>query len=86
MIADDATLIESGKRVDPLLSQEINCIRDWFSSNKVTANPENCEAMCFVYGKSDTIKVGVSELNYKTSCMYLGIHLDKELLFREHID
>ena len=86
MFADDTTLIKSGKRVDPLLSQEINCVRDWFSSNKLTVNPEKCEAMCFGYGKPDTIKIGVSELNYKASCRYLGVHLDKKLLFREHID
>ena len=77
MFADDTTLIKSGKRVDPLLSQEISCVRDWFSSNKLMVNPEKCEAMCFVYGKPDTIKIGVSELNYKASCRYLGIHLDK---------
>ena len=41
--------------------------------------------MCFGYGKPDTIKIGVFELNYK-SCKYLGIHLDKKLLFREHIE
>ena len=77
MFPDDTTLIESGKRVDPLLSQEINCVRDWFSTNKLTVNPEKCEAMCFGYGNPDKIKIGVSELNYKASCRYLGIHLDK---------
>ena len=86
MFADDTTLIKSGKRIDPLLSQEIKYVRDWFSSNKLTVNPEKCEAMCFGYGKPDTIKIGVSELKYKASCRYLGIHLDKKLLFREHID
>ena len=42
--------------------------------------------MCFGHGKPVTIKIGVSELNYKPSCRYLGVHLDKKLLFREHID
>ena len=86
MFADDTTLIKSGKRVDPLLGQEINSVRDWFSSNKLTVNPEKCEAMCFGSGKPNTIKIGVSELKYKLSCRYLGIHLDKSLSFREHID
>ena len=86
MFADNTTLIKSGKRVDPLLSQEINCVRDWFSSNKLTVNPENCDAMCFGYEKPDTIKIKVSELNNKASCRCLGIHLDKKLFFREHID
>ena len=45
MFADDATLIKSGKRVDPLLSQEVNCVRDWFSSNKLTFTPENCASV-----------------------------------------
>ena len=86
MFADVTTLIKSGRSVDPLLSQEINCVRDWFSSNKLTVNPEKCEAMCFGFGKPDTYKIGVSELNYKAFCRYLGIHLDKKLFFREHID
>ena len=42
--------------------------------------------MCFGSGKPDKIKIGVTELNYKASCRYLGIHLDKGLFFREHID
>ena len=41
MFADDTTLLKSEKRVDPLLSLEINCVRDWFSSNILTVNPEN---------------------------------------------
>ena len=79
-------MIKSGKRIDPLLSQEIKYVRDWFSSNKLTVNPEKCEAMCFGYGKPDKIKMLVSELKYKASCRYLGIHVDKKLLFREHLD
>ena len=85
MFADDTTLIESGKRGDPQLSQEINCVQYRFSSNKLTIC-EKGEAMGFGYGKPDTIKIGVSELNYKASCRYLGIHLDKKRLFREHIE
>ena len=75
MIDDDT--IKSGKRVDPLLRQEINFVRDWFSSNKLTVNPWKCEALCFGYGKPDTIKIGVPELNYKASYRYLRIQLDK---------
>ena len=52
MFADDASLIKSGKRVDPLLSQEISCVREWFSSNNMTVHHEKCEAMCFGYGNS----------------------------------
>ena len=76
--AGDTTMIKPEERVDPL--------REWISSIKLRVNPENCKAMCFGYGKPDTIKLGFSELNYKTYCWYLGIHLDKKLLFREHID
>ena len=86
MFVDDTTLIKSTKRNDPLLSQEIHCVRDCFSSNKLTVNAEKCEAMCFGYGKPDTIKIGVSELNHKASCRYLGFHLHKKLLLREHIE
>ena len=64
MFADNTTLKKSRKGVDPLLSQENICVRDWFPSKKLTVNPEKCEAMCFGYGQPDTIRIGVSELNY----------------------
>ena len=67
MFADDTTFIKSGKGVDPLLSQETNCVRDWFSSNKLTVNHGKCEAMCFRYVKPDTNKIGVSKLNHEAS-------------------
>ena len=42
--------------------------------------------MYFGSGRPDQIEIWVSGLNYRASCRYLGIHLDKSLLFREHID
>ena len=42
--------------------------------------------MCFGSGRPDQIEIWVPELNYRASCRYLGIHLDRSLLFREHID
>ena len=84
MFADDTTLIKSGKRVDPLLSQEFNSVRDWFSLKKLTVNSEKCEAMCSGSGKSDTIKIGVSGLTYKTSRRYSGIQLDKKVFPGAH--
>ena len=77
MFADDTTLIKTGKRVNPLLSQKISCVRDCFSSNKLTINLEKCEAMCFGYGKPDKNNSRVPDLNYTASCRYLGFHLDK---------
>ena len=48
MFADDTSFIISWTCVDPLPSQEISCVRDWFTSNKLRVNPGKCEAMfCF---------------------------------------
>ena len=40
----------------------------------------------FGCGKPDNLSVLSTELGYKNSCKYLDVHLDKNLLFREHID
>ena len=58
MFADDTTLIKSGKRVDPLLSQEINCVLDWFSSNNLTVNPETVKQCVLVIGNGTQLKSG----------------------------
>ena len=81
MFADDTILIKQGKRVDPLLSQKITCVRDWFSSNKMTVNPENCSG----YGKPDTLKSGPPNLLMKHPVGIWKFTWIK-LLFREHID
>ena len=74
------------KWVDLLLSEEVNCVQDWFALNELTNNPEKWEPMWFGSVRPDKIKIGVSELNYETPCRYLEIHMDKRLPFREHID
>ena len=83
MFADDTTLIKSGKSVDPLRSQEINCVRVWFSSKSKQLTLKNVKQCVLVMGNRTQLK---SELNYKASCRYLGSHLDEKLLFREHIE
>ena len=85
MFADD-TLLQSGKGTQCLLSSEMEPVCDWFSSNKLTINPTKCEAVCFGHGKPEKIKMGSAELEHKTSCKYLRVHLDKKLNFHEHID
>ena len=42
--------------------------------------------MCFGRGKPEKIKIGSAELDHRTSCKYLGVHIDKKLNFHEHID
>ena len=42
--------------------------------------------MFFGCGKPNNLRVLSKELEYKNSCKYLGVHIDKNLRFREHID
>ena len=56
-IADDTTVISSGKLSDPLASQNLLNVTEWFSFCKPTINVEKCEAMSFVPKIPHTVKL-----------------------------
>ena len=56
MFADDTTLVKSGKRVDPLLSQEINCVRDWFHRINWQLTLKNVKQCVLVMGNQTQLK------------------------------
>ena len=86
MFSYDTTIFQSGKGTQCLLSSERKPIYDGLSSSKLTINPVKYEATCFVRGKPEKFKVGYAELNHRTSCKHLGVHLEKKLIFLEYID
>ena len=86
MFADDTTVIKEGKRVDNLIRKDVDCMSNWFCSNKSTVNIGKCESICFVLGKPEKVEIDGQQVDCKNSCKYLGVYIDKKLKFRDHID
>ena len=86
IFADDTTIIKAGKRTDAAIKSDIVTVSKWFESNKLTINTDKSEAMFFGCGKPNNLRILSKELEYKNSCKYLSVHIDKNLRFREHID
>ena len=86
IFADDTTNINALKRTDATIKNYIVTVSKWFESNKLTINTDKCEAMFFGSGKPNNLRILSKELEYKHSCKYLGVQLDENLRFREHID
>ena len=57
-----------------------------FLLDKLTINPAKCEAVCFGRGRLKKTIIGAAEMDHKTSCKFLGAHLDKKVNLFEHID
>ena len=86
IFAEDTTIINAGKGTDAVIKNDIVTVSKWFESNKLTINTDKCEAVFFGCGKHNNLRILSKELEYKISCKYLGVHIDKHLRFREHID
>ena len=86
MFADDTTLITSEKRIGNLLNVDIGHTSKWLACNKLTINIDKCETMFFGCGKPSDILLDKTIIPYKNSVKILGVHIDKNLRFREHID
>ena len=86
IFAEDTTIINAGKRNDPLIKKDIVAASKWFEPSKLNIKTDKCEAMFSSCGKPDNLSVLSTELGYRNSCDYLGVHIDKTLRFREQID
>ena len=82
MVADDTTVIKAGKRVDNSIRKEVDYMFNWFCSNKLTVNIAKCESI----GKPGKNELNGQLVEYKIASKYLGVYIDKNLNFREHID
>ena len=87
IFVDDTTVIYAGKRTDAAIKIDIVTVSKWFESNKLTINTDKCEAMFFFgCGKPNNLRILSKELENKNSCKYSGVHIDKNLKIREHIE
>ena len=83
--ADDTNINNAGKRTDPLIKIDLVTVTKLCEISKLTTNADKCEAMFFSCGKLDNLSVLPTEFGYKISYMSSGLHMDKNLRFRDHI-
>ena len=94
LFADDTCFTLAGDNFDDLIAtfnNELNIFSNWLIINRLTINHEKTVAINFSLKKAFNINVNMlrinnHQLNYVESTKYLGIMLDKNLTFREHIE
>ena len=95
IFADDTNLFISGKNAD-LMNREINCemnkIYNWFIANKLVLNLDKTCYMLFkpknkeIYDDAIKICIGNHEIKKVNSTKFLGVQIDTNLTWKEHVD
>ena len=72
------------------LETDLVTIQDWFKANKLTLNIEKTVVLWFKSGNCsnkslETIKIGPMTLECATFCKFLGLWIDKNLNWKEHV-
>ena len=70
MFADDTIVIKARKRVDNLIRKNVDCMFNWFCSNKLTVNIDKC---CFSMGNPEKVQINGQQVEYKNACNDLGV-------------
>ena len=65
---------------------DVERVSNWFNTNKLTINYVKSEAINFGKPTKEKVKLKYNALDYNTSFKYLGIYIDKNLTFRDHVD
>ena len=99
LYADDTCLFTSSndpRQVEKKLNEDISNLSLWLKQNKLLVNPKKCEAMFIgtrqrLKNKNDAIKhchisIEGNEIQKVDSCKYLGVIIDKNLSWNDHIE
>lgn len=93
--ADDTALITSGKLTSALLKKMekgLLACNKYFYKWKIKINPNKTQAIIFPFNKSPKrlaqrqLFFGSDNIDIRDHVKYLGVILDKKLLFKKHID
>ncbi|MEL6988783.1 MAG: reverse transcriptase family protein, partial [Bacteroidota bacterium] len=85
MFADDTSVVQTDEFPNNGITEDIKQIHEWCVTNKLSVNPKKCEVLSFGSKKCDSIVMSGFDIPNKKSCKYLGVHLDGQLKFNEHI-
>ena len=92
LFADDSTFSFECRNYQeniPIINSELAKINDWTNQNRLTINVPKTEMMCFSKKKlnlsNDHIMLNNEFIKFSNSCIFLGVHIDKNLTFKNHI-
>ena len=86
MFADDTTIIKSKQNAIILIDSDMRHLSKWCVDNKLTVIIQRCEAISFGSRQPHFDFLMDKALKHQKSCKWLGIHLGRDLRFREHIE
>ena len=93
MFADDTSVFLSGKNLNDLekvMNQELSLLSEWLNANKLSLNVSKTHYMIFTPPRKKVIhkislKINESELQYVSKTKFLGIIIDSQLSWKEHV-
>ena len=93
LFADDTTFSLSDNSYDTLtntINDELINVKTWTGINRLTLNTNKTELILFTNRPVDSdnrnIQLDGTDLNFISSCKFLGVKLDKNLNFKDHIN
>ena len=91
LFADDTNLFLTGNTTSSVVDAANNAmskLSKWFVANKLSLNIDKTCYMIFPPDISNNTKVYINgvEIQHVASCRYLGVYIDEELKWTEHID
>ena len=94
LFADDTTIFQTGKNIDQMLilmSQDMSIVTDWFRANKLSLNLNKTNCILFRPKNQDnnmaySLRVGNEIINMVSDTKFLGLYIDKNLLWTKHIN
>lgn len=94
LYADDAAIIYNSKNLDTLFSdmqQDLNLINTWFFNNGLTINASKTKYVIFSYTDkfnniNNQLFIGNEKLERVRSTVYLGLTIQQNLKWSEHVE
>ena len=86
LFADDTTVYNLDRNSSHGITSDIQRIRKWLVTNKLTVNVDKCETVGFGRAQPLPNDAFDTELPLKGHCKYLGVQIDTKLNFKDHIN
>lgn len=93
--ADDTAMAVTGLKaltMTKTMNAGLRSLNRFFTKWRIKINPTKTEAIFFTkrrkpqYKPSEPVKLNGSDVSWKDSVRYLGVHIDKRLTFKSHVD